>query len=666
MLGNENLVNPYLQWAVATKFRYFNGEWFRVLLEVDKSAASFWRDVQALGVKHLIQVPTIYQKPPSGLNETDVTFCMAIMKRTALEALVTETPKDDAALLQSLAKRITKIELGTPVKKPFEITPPAELSSLAAKKPSAAIVAVIDDGLAFAHERFRSKDGRHTRFKYFWNQDDFSGVGQTGPLGFGRELTEQDINGLLAKYRHSSVVDEDALYREAGQVLTARRAKHGTHIMDVACGLDPQDVKADSPYLIGVQLSQFVTTETSGVSLTPAALAGIDYVLNRADQIASDEGTAQLPIVINLSYGIIAGPHDGSAPLEAKIDELIAARQTPLRVVLPAGNHLLARCHSKFDLAEAASTNSTVEVLRWRIQPDDKAASMMEIWLPELATDQTRPQVEVRLTTPTGEATQWVQPGQQWPPQSYTGPVRYFVTSLDPPNGRPWILLSVIPTADMTTNPLTAPSGTWLVEIRNKAGAISVDAWVQRGDTPFGYPLWGRQSRFDDSNYKRFDLAGRLEEEDASSSYIRRAGTINALATGHRAIVIGGFRRSDYDPSCYSGAGPVATPAIVPPPRHGPDAAAVADDSVALHGVLAAGTRTGSVVAMTGTSVAAPQITRRIAKWMTTGLMTDRAAVQYFAAANDPAPLPSRPAPERIGAGRIERPPRVKVRWKRW
>jgi hypothetical protein len=89
----------------------------------------------------------------------------------------------------------------------------------------------------------------------------------------------------------------------------------------------------------------------------------------------------------------------------------------------------------------------------------------------------------------------------------------------------------------------------------------------------------------------------------------------------------------------------------------------VADDSVALHGLLAAGTRTGSVVAMRGTSVAAPQITRRISELMTSALASDRAAVQAAAAAADPkAPGPGSPLRERIGAGRIELPPRVKRR----
>jgi hypothetical protein len=319
-------------------------------------------------------------------------------------------------------------------------------------------------------------------------------------------------------------------------------------------------------------------------------------------------------------------------------------------------------------MKKATASKYPIESLHWRVQPDDKAASFMEIWLPEMATDGTRPQVEVRITTPSGEVSPWVLPGRfwNWPTNAK---VRFRARYLDPVGERPWILLGMAPTTEMEMKqkPRTAPSGTWLVEIKNTGSEITVEAWVQRGDTPFGYPLWGRQSRFEDSRYIRFDLAGRPEENDIGPSDIRRRGTVNALATEQRAIVVGGFRRSDYTASRYSGAGPVATPPVVLPRRRGPDAAAIADDSVALRGVLAAGTRTGSVVAMNGTSVAAPQVTRLIAEWMTSGSPCDRALLQAFAKANDTYPKRPKPAPEqRIGAGRIERPERVKLRWKRW
>src|ERR1700704_1594956 len=97
MLGNQNLIAPYLQWTVATNFAYLRGEWFRVLLEVEKSAVSFWTEVDTSGVDQLIRVPTIYRNPLRGLT-TDVTFCKAIMSRTALITLVTGKEPSPAKL----------------------------------------------------------------------------------------------------------------------------------------------------------------------------------------------------------------------------------------------------------------------------------------------------------------------------------------------------------------------------------------------------------------------------------------------------------------------------------------------------------------------------------------------------------------------------------------
>ena len=81
------------------------------------------------------------------------------------------------------------------------------------------------------------------------------------------------------------------LYREAGQNLAARRAAHGTHVMDVACGLDADEDRRQFPLLIGVQLPKWVTEETSGALLTPLVHAAITYILDRADKIAADDGT---------------------------------------------------------------------------------------------------------------------------------------------------------------------------------------------------------------------------------------------------------------------------------------------------------------------------------------------------------------------------------------
>jgi hypothetical protein len=218
------------------------------------------------------------------------------------------------------------------------------------------------------------------------------------------------------------------------------------------------------------------------------------------------------------------------------------------------------------------------------------------------------------------------------------------------------------PTADLRKAPLTAPSGTWLIEMKNEGTATSVGAWIQRGDTPFGYPLSGRQSRFEDKDYVRFDLAGRLEQADQGASPVRREGTINALATGLNTVVVGAFIRSSRKASEYSGAGGQLAAGTSPAIRS-PDLSGAGDDSRVFRSLLAAGTRTGSLIAMNGTSVAAPQATRLIAKLMISQLPCDRPEVQRIVKAGDTeAPGKGSPLLTRIGAGRINMTGRSKRR----
>jgi hypothetical protein len=253
MAEDKKLIAPYVEWAVMTNFAYLPGEWYRVLLELEGSAASFASKMKRF--KGLIKVPSIYETVPRGFDETGITFCTATMTRTALAALVSDNGHDGiVAEFRKVISLIKRIELG-PSTPEFRDSPANPVGPPTTTPPPTSIVAVIDDGLAFAHERFRV--GANTRFKYFWNQDD-SNIAQidlAAGFGAGREFTEARINKLLADHTHNGLVDEDALYREAGQELVARRIKHGTHVMDIARGPDPKDSTYRPPYLIGVQLT---------------------------------------------------------------------------------------------------------------------------------------------------------------------------------------------------------------------------------------------------------------------------------------------------------------------------------------------------------------------------------------------------------------------------
>ena len=231
-------------------------------------------------------------------------------------------------------------------------------------------------------------------------------------------------------------------------------------------------------------------------------------------------------------------------------------------------------------------------------------------------------------------------------------------------------LVTLSPTTDFdatgSTNATSvAPSGTWTLLLKNISvgGTELVHAWIQRDDTPYGYPVRGRQSYFTDFAYRRFDEAGREIEDDIPGALVKRAGTINAMATGDLPVVIGGLLRKELRPARYSSGGPI-TPKVVStsPSRTGPDALTISDDSRVLEGVLAAGTHNGSVIAWNGTSVAAPQITRFLADELAAGQPGGRARVCALAAADESTPLPPpKPSSERGGCGRDTPPSLISV-----
>ncbi len=188
---------------------------------------------------------------------------------------------------------------------------------------TAVVIGIVDDGIAFAHERFRKIVNAIpvSRVEYWWLQDGTL----HGNVPFGCELLKAEIDQLLTTCTHAGAVDEDELYQRAGlndfqlegHKSAAWRAAHGTHVMDLAGGFDP-DPPFDNRPIVCVQLPIRVTADTSGASLFPYVPLAMTYIVNRALQIGVSR------VVINLSYGRIAGPHDGTSPLEDAIETLVA------------------------------------------------------------------------------------------------------------------------------------------------------------------------------------------------------------------------------------------------------------------------------------------------------------------------------------------------------
>jgi Subtilase family len=518
--------------------------------------------------------------------------------------------------------------------------PSAKKSTQAQAEPllTGKVIAFIDDGCAFAHASFlqTSATGVTTRIKRLWDQNERAlNSPHLPPTGFseGRSFTDTDLKAMMVARTYSGVIDEDAVYADfaagtrdkVNRLL--RRSAHGTHVMDLACGpyfledtmctrynapaenptweRTPDD--ANTAPIIFVQLPMRTVQSTSGKgTLTADVLHALEYISNQCDDDAE--------IVVNLSWGTLAGPHDGSTLLERGIDNQIAAsRAGRLRVVIPAGNGAQSRTHARFAL-KAGET----KLLSWRVPADDATESYLEIWM------QTNDQISITITLPNGDVLPAITQGLVYklidPSQPFADPVSilgvHYANS--PPFGQSGkcALLAIAPTTSLLASRPVAPHGLWKLEVTNVKNQpiTALDAYIERDDVAVGTRRGARQSTFEDSEYRKHDT------EDLSlppaGAYVFREGIFNGIANGiagtpqpNRVVRVGGLRESDRSVAEYSPTGVYKLPAR-PNTKKAIDYFAVSEESRTLHGVRAAGTRSGGTVRFSGTSDAAPQIAR--------------------------------------------------------
>jgi len=533
----------------------------------------------------------------------------------------------------ALRDLIERFELGLPVDQPSSgvddfctphchPTPPRE-------RVRGPVFGLIDGGLAVANQAFMDTRG-HTRIKYFWRQDRFYGgrwpgspdnrrvplnPHRAGPtphdLGYGHELTGAAIDRVVAQNMRDGRVDEEAVYRHLELWELARPVNHGTHVAGLATApggpLHPSlNDKASHCPIIAVQFDWANIRDTSGGALNVSVLDGLHYIVSRCASDAS--------IVVNVSWGTLAGPHGGSSLLEAAMDELIDKLQGRLQIVVPAGNGYQSRTHANASLAAGDS-----RPLHWNVQPDDHTQSFLEIWLPDGAekvsltvAPPNRPEQAVTLSQ--GEAGMWA--------DAEGRPLWALIYPSSSALGQrgTCALLAIEPTGNLTGDRALAPLGPWTVTLHNGGkSAVVFDAYVERDDVTPGTPVGARQSYLDDRYYDTLgNLNGWVDQADNPSA-IRRTGTFNSIATGTRTVSVGGIRATDTGPQ------PLSRFARYSPQRPEPDSArptrpqvrlapttlAASDDNTALWGRRSTGSLSGSTARLVGTSSAAPLESRK-------------------------------------------------------
>lgn len=553
-----------------------------------------------------------------------------------------------STLLTLLGERynpyIERIRLGRAWQAPQRLAEVADGAAAPARL-GGDVIAVIDDGCAFANERFRHWDaaaGRwRSRIRWLWDQG--RGPGAAAPwrpvnaFRYGHELSGGDIDAWLAAHGSGGIVDEDAVYRAAAEQRTDNLALHGTHVLDLAGGAAPGDPNA--PAVIFVQLPREAVRDTSGGWLNTHVLDALWYIESRVEPGAR--------LVVNLSFGAMAGPHDGSSLLEQAMDDFCRRRPDDFALVLPAGNAHGSDCHAELDLAPGARG-----VFTWRVRPDDPTDSFIELYL---EGDETTA-VRAELLPPAMPSSGSVGFNRALVARDAAGLARCALMCAGPgtAEAQARIVVMLAPSDPQARRIGAAPAGDWQLRLHN-GGKTGVRAlgWIERDGraeiAPFSA---GAQARFVELPAAP-DVPARLVHERS----------LNSIAHGAEPIVVGACIGSEpLRMSAYSGSGPARAPST----RSGPDVVAIAEEAPTYDGVPGAGARSGFRFRLNGSSVAAPQVARRLMELMRSAngpLSRARLRELLIAEASAAAVGGDGATPERRGAGCID-PARRAVRFR--
>lgn len=506
------------------------------------------------------------------------------------------------------------------------------------------IVAIIDDGIPFAHRNFASQGRGGTRIDHCWSQ---SATGAGHPMLFGQEFDKATIDALHAAHDG----DEEAVYHAAGlardgdpkmRLPLDKAHSHGAHILDLLAGNAPGADVADQDriHIIAVDLPAMTSAETSGFGKDMYLLSAMHYIFDRADRIARAHAPAgaKVPLVINLSYGHSGGGHDGTGVLEAAMDEMIAARRAthPTALVMPSGNMFLQSIHAVADQTHFDNAEGAPVELDWFVPPQDRTSTYLEIWYP-VGVDPTDYRIE--LVAP--DTSDVAGGGISMPAPSTTPDARSHElieragqvigqVSTEQYRGGRWRHVVALAPTEADAGLEAAPGGLWTLRMKalsaralpeytqrnGQKTAGGIQFWIQR-DEDFGRAGTGaRQSYFIDPKNALWDATGAYNAQDSveDGAFVRRFGTLSGMATGDTTLRVAGHVHNSAAAARYSCAGALRrnTLSMV---SVGPQVAAsgMSERSTAHWGVVAAGTRTGVQIALGGTSSAAPQVARALA-----------------------------------------------------
>lgn len=494
--------------------------------------------------------------------------------------------------------------------------------------PETVIVGIIDDGIALGHARFRlpenDKLGYDTRFLTAWMQEGVFRKNSVVP--FGRDIFRTEIQAAIKGNTKGGWLDEDSFNRQIHPAPTKLRwmdaarllegaAAHGTHVLDLACGHDPNPDPCNVKELrrqriIAVSLPGRSAIGMAGTYLEFFVAHAMRRIVEMAEKLWQDiypNTEGGFPVVINLSYGQQSGTKSGTSEIEKEFNALRAGRKygTELHLVMPVGNDNLTRSNVRWQLKRSKGpmeeSQKPIDLdTGWRILPQDQSSNFVEVWADMRDIEMAKlPKkgfpLEICLIPP-GGSEDWITGKDNFYFESADKTARIYTSieviddmSLcaaverahgghpDPLGHRLRYVVAMRPTLDHKHPNRQARAGLWRIKVRWRNWAdMSEDGRevyvnVQVDQNPSAASRNNFRSYFDHEKYRTHLPSGRvldsfsyLPSEAGLANggmnlarpdcfgHVQRQGSQNALANEKNIVSVTGHRESDGRPADFA------------------------------------------------------------------------------------------------------------------
>lgn len=500
------------------------------------------------------------------------------------------------------------------------------------------IGAVIDNDIGFLNDAFTTMESgsKTSRFSGLWLQSRTHKEASSAPIGrkvlLGRELDEDAINALLKDYG----AEEESAYRDINSQLQTwdpfqsapLKHTHGTAVAALAYGNDvfAPDTDPTTVPLLGVQLPPEAAADTSGAYSESYIVQGVRWLCRKARHLSPTT-----TLVINISYGALAGPKDGSKFLEQQIKREIECAEEygiTVHVVYAWGNGRNNKQIARVKIAARENARAP----KWIIPRGQRLPSFMEIREIGSKSDDDKGQtlknvtedLKFVLTSPSGKEKIMFNPmsgdtaAPTITPNDAGASARFYAIkdrdfkSDDRPVSTGMVQIAIAPTIPLISEPPipVAEDGDWTLSIQNMADVgVELILQIQRGDTAPGFVIGGQQSQFEGEVTQdhskmgaRRDVKLPLTNEGTNSAYTTaqhsRIHTVGALQDQFGATI----------PTDYSAQGAPWTSV------QEPSCAGFVVDKIFTTGLNVTGTYSGTRTRISGTSAAAALKSRALVK----------------------------------------------------